>query len=103
MCPVHVLDCVLVTWLLSRIVLAVERGDLGADNAAMICMYDKITALRGTLATLSDMYDGRMPLAYVHFVNLLVEALIHFRFTLGGVLRLWVLSHCSMMESSSCH
>lgn len=69
-------DDACLTWLLSRIVLAVERGDLGVDQAAMICVYDKITALRAHYATLSDLYDGRMPLAYVHFVNLLVGALI---------------------------
>lgn len=75
-----------------------ERGDLGADSAAMGCVYDEITALRAHFATLSYLYEACMPLAYVCFVDLLVEALIvylllhYFSITLGGVLRLWVLS-----------
>lgn len=64
------------TWLLSRITLAVKRRDIDADQAAMMSIYDKITNLRMLMARLPDMYDGRMPLAYVHFVNLLVGALI---------------------------
>ena len=60
------------SWLVSRVVLAQKRGELEADQAAMVAFYDKITNLRMLMARLPDMYDGRMPLAYVHFVHLLV-------------------------------
>lgn len=37
---------------------------------------DQITSMRGEFASMGDMYDGRMPLAYIHFVNLLVDVLV---------------------------
>jgi len=64
------------TWLTSRISIAVERGDIKPDQAAMMTIYDKIANLRMLMARLPDMYDGRMPLAYIHFVHLLVHILL---------------------------
>ena len=61
------------TWLLGRLSLAVKRGEITADISAMNVVYEKMTNIRGTIAGLGDLYDGRMPLAYVHFVNMLVS------------------------------
>ncbi|KAL7541287.1 hypothetical protein ACHAWF_006897 [Thalassiosira exigua] len=35
-----------------------------------------VSELRGNMADIPDFYDGRMPLAYVHFVHLLVNTLL---------------------------
>ena len=61
------------TWLLGRLSLAVKRGEITADISAMNVVYEKMTNFRGSIAGLGDLYDGRMPLAYVHFVNMLVS------------------------------
>ncbi|KAL3799884.1 hypothetical protein ACHAW5_004396 [Stephanodiscus triporus] len=48
------------TWLTSRIYIAVKRGDINADQAAMTNIHLKITDLRALLLKIFDMYDGRM-------------------------------------------
>jgi hypothetical protein len=48
------------TWLASRINVAVKRGDINADEAAMTNIHLKIMELRALLARIFDMYDGRM-------------------------------------------
>ena len=78
------------TWLTSRIWLAKKNGEIEADTAAMQTIFDKITRLRALMATIPDMYDGRMPLAYIHFVNMLVMTLIMLSpFSLFAVLYYW--------------
>jgi len=64
------------TWLIARVELAVKRGETDASQAGMTVFYDKVTHLRTLMARIPDMYDGRMPLAYIHFVHLLVHVLI---------------------------
>jgi len=63
------------TWLLVRVNLAVKKGDINNNSVVAFynIFYDKLTNLRMLMARIPDMYDGRMPLAYVHFVNLLGE------------------------------
>ena len=64
------------TWLISRAVLAQERGELKADHAAMVALYDQFIKLRAYMGRVADMFEARMPLAYVHFVHLLVGVYI---------------------------
>jgi hypothetical protein len=52
--------------------IAKKKGELEVPWV----IFDNITILRGTMAEIPDMYDGRMPLAYVHFVSILVNTLI---------------------------
>ena len=39
-------------------------------------LLEKICVLRGTYGTVSDLVDGRMPLAYAHFVQILVDSFL---------------------------
>ena len=48
------------TWLVSRVTIAVKKGDIDVDQAAMVSFYDKLTNLRMLMARLPDMYDGRV-------------------------------------------
>jgi hypothetical protein len=48
--------------------VAKKRGDIGAEDWII---FEKIMNMRGTMGTIDDMYDGRMPLAYLHFVNMM--------------------------------
>lgn len=64
------------TWLTSRISLACKRGEIDLDQPTMITLYVKITDLRALMGRLQDMYDGRMPLAYIHFVHMLVNIFV---------------------------
>ena len=41
------------TWLVSRVVLAVRRREINADQAAMTAFYDKVTNLRMLMARVS--------------------------------------------------
>jgi hypothetical protein len=61
-----------ITWLTTRLFIAKKKGELEVPWV----IFDNITILRGTMAEIPDMYDGRMPLAYVHFVSILVNTLI---------------------------
>ena len=63
-------------WFTTRIHLAKKRGEIEADHAAMQNIYDKITNLRMLMARIPNMYAGRMPLAYIHFVHFLITTLV---------------------------
>lgn len=63
-------------FLTSRIVLAKKRGEIELDTAASQMLLDKITTIRGKMGRIADLFDGRMPMSYVHFVNMLVSTLI---------------------------
>jgi hypothetical protein len=49
-----------VTWLASRISIAVKRGDIDADQAAMTNIHLKMHELRRLLARIVLLYSGRM-------------------------------------------
>lgn len=64
------------TWMVSRIELAVKRDEVHLSPGASTAIYDSIRNLRMLMARLPDMYDGRMNIAYIHFVNMLVSTLV---------------------------
>jgi hypothetical protein len=64
------------TWLSTRINIAVKRGDIVADQSAMTNIHLKMHELRRLLAKIVAMYSGRMHLSYVHMVNMLIDVLI---------------------------
>ena len=66
----------LVGWLTTRCVRAFHKGELLKSEATEQVLYSKLCELRGTAAGISDILDGRMPLAYVHFVQVLVDTFL---------------------------
>ena len=73
-----------------RILFANDRGHLKLDAGATQVMHEKITHLRVLMAEITEMFDGRMPLQYVHFLNLLVYTWILLSpFALFPVLYYW--------------
>ena len=64
------------TWMVSRIELAVKRDGIHLSPGASTAIYDSVRNLRMLMARLPDMYDGRMNIAYIHFVNMLVSTLV---------------------------
>jgi len=65
-----------ITWLTSRLVLAETRGEITPTSGVMLTFIEKVLNLRGGLGKVNDLYAGRMPIAYVHFVNLLVNVYV---------------------------
>ena len=49
--------------------LVIRRYSLALEQALL----DQFCRLRGVMATVGDLVDGRMPLAYAHFVQILVD------------------------------
>ena len=47
-----------------------------SNTALERTILDKLCTLRGTYGTIGDMVDGRMPLAYAHFVQVLVDSFL---------------------------
>ena len=63
-------------WLTTCIIQGAEDGHIKAENASIQVILSQIAELRGFLALIPLMYVGRMPLAYVHFVEVLVTFFI---------------------------
>ena len=57
------------TWLACRIQIATEKGHVSVDPSQIS---GKITSLLTHTACIQSMYDGRMPIAYAHFVYVLI-------------------------------
>jgi hypothetical protein len=47
-----------------------------SSTAVELVLLEQFGRLRGTCATIPDMVDGRMPLAYAHFVQILVDSFL---------------------------
>ena len=65
-----------VEWMMVRTDRAIEDGTLISDAAHRQMLIANICTLRSTFATIGDKLDGRMPLAYTHFVQILVDAFV---------------------------
>jgi Bestrophin, RFP-TM, chloride channel/Cyclic nucleotide-binding domain len=77
-------------WILSRSLDAMKNGIVANDDSIRRTLIDKILTLRGVQAGMGDKLDGRIPLAYAHFVQLLVDAfLVLAPFSLYTELGLW--------------
>mmetsp|Transcript_28810 Transcript_28810/g.84999 ORF Transcript_28810/g.84999 Transcript_28810/m.84999 type:complete len:577 (-) Transcript_28810:537-2267(-) len=77
-------------WITIRMVRGMKDGSLEDDGSLKLVIYDKVCELRGTAAGVGDALDGRMPLAYAHFVQILVDTfLITAPFALYAELGAW--------------
>jgi predicted membrane chloride channel (bestrophin family) len=63
-------------WLIIRALRGTRNGSLDDCMSLRKVFLDKACELRGTAAGIGDILDGRMPLAYVHFVQVLVDAFL---------------------------
>ena len=55
------------------------RGEallVGDPTALQTTLLEKACALRGVVGSIGDQLDGRMPLAYTHFVQILVDSFL---------------------------
>ena len=65
-------------WIVIQTQQAKRNGELVGGNGFEQVFLEKCCTLRGTYATIGDVVDGRMPLAYVHLVQLSVDTLLLF-------------------------
>lgn len=77
-------------WILMRTLKAKKQGIIPDDLALSHAIYEKLLDLRGTVAVIGDVLDGRIPLAYAHFVQILVDIFLGIApFALYGELGVW--------------
>ncbi|KAL3910804.1 MAG: hypothetical protein SGARI_001947 [Bacillariaceae sp.] len=77
-------------WMQARSLKAMKEGILPDDDSIRRTLIDKLLMLRGVQAGMGDSLDGRIPLAYAHFVQLLVDAfLVMAPFALYSELGVW--------------
>jgi len=63
-------------WMTIRAIKGMEEGAIREDEAVKHVLLAKISDLRGTYAGISDILDGRMPLAYAHIVQILTDVFV---------------------------
>jgi hypothetical protein len=77
-------------WILIRCLNGMKDQSLPDDPVLREQIYIKILELRSTFATIPDLLDGRIPLAYAHFVQILVDAFVFLApFALYSELGIW--------------
>lgn len=60
-------------WILSQIFQGMRDGIIPSDNATRSCLINKVCDLRSVFGGVGDSLDGRIPIAYAHFVQLIVD------------------------------
>ena len=60
-------------WIAIRALKGTKDGGLNHDESIIHVLFSKISELRGTYAGIGDIIAGRMPLAYTHIVQILVD------------------------------
>lgn len=63
-------------WMMIRTDEGIQDGTVISDAAHRQMLLGKMVELRCTYATIGDRLDGRMPLAYTHMVQVLVDAFV---------------------------
>jgi len=63
-------------WILMDIQAAIRKGVVMGGPALQLILLEKCCDLRGTYGSIGDVVDGRMPLAYTHLVQILVDSLL---------------------------
>lgn len=63
-------------WIMIQVQDAMRDGVLAGGDGLEHVFLEKCCTLRGTYASIGDILDGRMPLAYVHLVQLSVDTLL---------------------------
>jgi hypothetical protein len=79
-----------VMWILIKCLNAMKSKTLPNDHSLRDILFHKVADLRGTYASISDLLDGRIPLAYAHFVQILVDSFLFLSpFALYSELGIW--------------
>jgi len=68
---------VFLEWIAMDCQKGLREGTLIGNAGFEHLLLDKICMLRGTVGSIGDKLDGRMPLAYAHFVQILVDTLVY--------------------------
>jgi len=77
-------------WMLARIFQGMRDGVIPDDEATRSVLMGKICDMRATLGGVGDSLDGKIPLAYAHFVQVMVDVfLIMAPFALYSELGIW--------------
>ncbi|KAL9188941.1 hypothetical protein ACHAXT_011431, partial [Thalassiosira profunda] len=63
-------------WMTIRSLKGIEEGHIRQDSGMRHLLLSKISELRGTFAGIGDILDGRIPLAYTHIVQILVDSFL---------------------------
>merc|ERR1719253_359187 len=63
-------------WMAIRATRAMDEGTLAGDTATKGLLLKQIVALQEKERAISDKLDGRMPLAYVNFVQVIVDTFV---------------------------
>jgi len=53
-----------------------DKGTLAGDTATKGMLLKELASLRSAFSTISDKLNGRMPLPYAHFVQILVDTFV---------------------------
>lgn len=63
-------------WMMIRSTQAMDSGVLASDTATKGVLLKEMTSMRSAARSISDKLNGRMPLAYVQFVQILVDSFV---------------------------
>ncbi|KAL7450137.1 hypothetical protein ACHAWC_002108, partial [Mediolabrus comicus] len=86
------------TWILIKCLTAMKENTLPNDHALRDVLFHKMCDLRGTFAGISDQLDGRIPLAYAHIVQILVDCfLLIAPFALYSELGIWSIAAVGLL------
>jgi predicted membrane chloride channel (bestrophin family) len=68
--------CVLLEWIMIQLQDGFHLGALQGGAPVQLVLLEKCCELRGTFGSIGDVLAGRMPLAYTHLVQILVDSLL---------------------------
>ena len=74
--PGHDLYHAAIEWMIIRCNRAMEEGTLSNDTATKLRLLSIASSMRVAAREISDYLSGRMPLAYVQLVQLLVDSFV---------------------------
>ena len=63
------------TWMTTNFTAAATEGHI-KESTYLLVLLENTTKLRGLMVDVDDMYAGRCPIVYIHFVQLLVDCYI---------------------------
>ena len=63
-------------WMMIRSIRAMDEGVLASDTSTKGMLLRQLTSIRGSYCAISDRTSGRMPLAYTHLVQILVDTFV---------------------------
>mmetsp|Transcript_3862 Transcript_3862/g.8480 ORF Transcript_3862/g.8480 Transcript_3862/m.8480 type:complete len:576 (+) Transcript_3862:95-1822(+) len=77
-------------WATSRILKGMKEGAVTDDHVLRDQIFERTTALQGVFSGIGGKLAGKMPLAYAHFVQILVDVFLFLApFALYGELGIW--------------